>query len=315
MRAPALTLSAALLLFAASSAHAANTAPPAAASSQWAPGAVLYEVAVPKGGLQELTAKLDSLNDGNPHSFGDLGVDVLYLSHDASGQDLAPLRAAAEKRGMKVIADIGGPGGSLPKSVDAPLAAAIVQGVKEGQAGGIAAQLAELVRRSPEGAGETPYLTRQAYPLDGLGREKSAAAVLLTLPGAPFLHEGEELGRGEKANVAAETSDPDSLLSCHRFLIRARHNSEAVRKGNLTLLTQATETTPILAFLRETAGEKVLVVHNLGDTPVEAGPYAVPGTPDPFYVSPGVPPLAGGAGAWKVKLPPHASGIWRMRVR
>src|SRR5436305_1500185 len=140
-------------------------------------------------------------------------------------------------------------------------------------------------------------------------------AVLLPLPGAPFLHSGEELGTGEKANAAAETGDPDSLLSCYRFLIRARHNSEALRKGNLTLLTQPAETTPILAFLRETAGEKVLVVHNLGDTPVEAGPYAVPGTPDPFYVSPGVPPLAGGAGAWKVKLPPHASGIWRMRVR
>src|SRR5436305_1030927 len=148
MRAPALTLSAALLLFAASSAHAANTAPPAAASSQWAPGAVLYEVAVPKGGLQELTPKLDSLNDGNPHSFGDLGVDVLSLPHDASGPDLAPLRAAAEKRGMKVSVDAGSPGGgSLPKKIDAPLAAAIVQGVKEGQAGGIAAQLAELVRR------------------------------------------------------------------------------------------------------------------------------------------------------------------------
>jgi hypothetical protein len=313
MRAPALTLSAAVLLFAS---HSARSAPPPAANPEWAPGAVLYEVSVPKGGLPGVTPKLDFLNDGNPHSFGDLGVDVLYLRGEGAGGDLAPLRAAAEKRGLKLIVDAGGPGGgSLPKSVDAPLAAAIVQGAKEGRAGGIAAQLAELVRRSPEGKGETPFLTQQAYPLDGLGREKSAAAVLLTLPGAPFLHSGEELGTGEKATAAAETSDPDSLLSYYRFLIRARHNSEALRKGNLTLLTQPAETTPILAFLRETAGEKVLVVHNLGDAAVEAGPYAVPGSPDPFYVSPGVPPLAGGAGAWRVKLPPHASGIWRLRVR
>jgi glycosidase len=317
MRASAPFLSAAVLLFAAIS---ASSAPPPATNPEWAPGAVLYEAGDGKGGLQGLLARLDSLNDGNPHSFGDLGVDVLYLPHTPhaiTGPDLAPLRAAAEKRGMKVIVDAGGPGGgSLPKKVDAPLAAAIVQGVKEGQAGGIVTQLAELVRRSPQGAGETPYLTHQAYPLDGLGREKSAAAVLLTLPGAPFLSDGEELGLpGEKATVAAETSDPDSLLSYYRFLIRARHNSEALRQGSLVLLTPANAATPILAFLRQTAGETVLVVHNLGDTAVEAGPYAVPGTPDPFYVSPGVPPLHGSSGAWKVKLPPHASGIWRMRVR
>ncbi|HEV7515342.1 MAG TPA: DUF3459 domain-containing protein [Thermoanaerobaculia bacterium] len=315
----------ALALFFAGSAghagHAAPPAPPAAVNPDWAPGAVLYEIAVPKGGLQGLIAKLDYLNDGNPHSFGDLGVDVLYLRRVGAGEDLAPLLAGARKRGMKVIVDPGRPGGgSLPKSLDAPLAAAVVKGAKEGQAGGIAAQLAELVRRSPGGKGETPFLASPAGPrlaaqLGDLGREKSAAAVLLTLPGAPFLSDGEELGMGEKANVAAETSDPDSLLSSYRFLIRARHNSEALRQGSLTLLTQATETTPVLAFRRATAAETVLVVHNLGDAAVEAGPYNVSGTPDPFYLSPGVTPPTGGAGAWKVKLPPHASGIWRLRVR
>jgi glycosidase len=278
-----------------------------------------------KGTLQGLIANLDSLNDGNPHSFGDLGVDALYLLRspgDGTAQDLAALLAAAHKRGMKVILAPSAPAPSetaLPKSLDAGLAAALVQGAKAGQAGGIAAQLAELVRRSPKGAGETPYLDRHAYPLDGLGREKSAAAVLLTLPGAPFLSYGEELGPpGEKARpatAAAETGDPDSLLSHYRFLIRARHNSEALREGSLVLLTPANATTPILAFLRQTAGETVLVVHNLGAAPVEAGPYNVQGTPDPYYVSPGVPPLGGSSGARKVKLPAHGSGIWRMRVR
>jgi hypothetical protein len=358
MRSPAPSLSAATLalLFVVTAATAANSAPPAtpattppaapaAPDHDWAPGAVLYEVPMGrfrgsngtgKGRLQGLIANLDSLNDGNPHSFGDLGVDALYLlrsSGDGTAEDLAALLAAAHKRGMKVIlapsapsAPAGAPAAvpaasetALPKSLDAGLAAALVQGAKAGQAGGIAAQLAELVRRSPKGAGETPYLDRHAYPLDGLGREKSAAAVLLTLPGAPFLSYGEELGLpGEKAKpatAAAETGDPDSLLSHYRFLIRARHNSEALREGSLVLLTPANATTPILAFLRQTAGETVLVVHNLGAAPVEAGPYNVQGTPDPYYVSPGVPPLGGSSGARKVKLPAHGSGIWRMRVR
>jgi hypothetical protein len=308
----ALSFAALSLLLTASAVHSAPAAVPALAADG-APGDVLYEVSA--GSLQALTARLDTLNDGNPHSFGDLGVDALYLVRspgDGTAADLTALLAAARQRKLRVI--VGNPGDALPKDADAALAAALVQGVKEGLAGGIATQLGELARRSPKGAGETPYLDRHAYPLDGLGRGKSAAAVLLTLPGAPFLYSGQELG-GEKATFAAETGDPESLLSAYRFLIRARHNSEALRKGNLTVLTKAGEATPVLAFLREAEGEKILVLHNLGDAPVEAGPYNVPGVPDPFFVSPGVPPPTGGSGAFKVKLPAHGSGIWKLRVR
>ncbi len=327
MRSPAWTLSAAALalLVAVPTVHSAPPAAPAPAAalagSDWVPGDVLYQVSsggTPQDNLRALTARLDTLNDGNPHSFGDLGVDALYLvrgAGDGMAEDLTALLAAAQKRQLKVILAGSTPTTALPKSADAALAAAVVDGAKSGQAGGIAAQLLELAHRSPKGLGETPYLTRHAYPLDGRGREKSAAAVLLTLPGAPFVYAGDELGGGEKATWAAETSDPDSLLSAYRFLIRARHNSEALRKGNLTVLTRAGDPTPVLAFLRETAGEKVLVLHNLGDTAIEAGPYKVPGVPDPFFVSPGVPPPSGTAGAFKVKLPAHGSGIWKMRVR
>jgi hypothetical protein len=325
MRSPALALSSvalALLVFAPAvpaASPATAPAPSAAADAEWMPGDVLYQVSsngTAAGNLRALTARLDTLNDGNPHSFGDLGVDVLYLvrgTEDGTAEDLAALLAAAHQRKLQVI--VGPAGGTLPKGVDAALAAALVEGAKSGQAGGIAGQLQELAHRSPQGAGETPYLTHHTYPLDGRGREKSAAAVLLTLPGAPFLTAGEELGGGVKATWAAETSDPDSVLSAYRFLIRARHNSEALRKGNLNVLTRAGDTTPVLAFLRETAGEKVLVLHNLGDAPIEAGPYNVPGVADPFFVSPGVSPPTGTSGAFKVKLPAHGSGIWKMRVR
>jgi alpha-amylase len=516
------------------------SAPSGTGGQEWARGAVFYEVFVRsfkdsngdgKGDLQGLIAKLDYLNDGNPHSFGDLGVDALWLmpvfrspsyhGYDTTDyehvnpdygtdEDFAHLLSAAHKRGMKVIVDLvmnhtssqhpwfvdansgpdaakrswyvwraddpgwtqpwGGPnhtwhqgkggyyygvfwggmpdlnfrnpavrremeriadlwlergvdgfrldatrhlvedgpgeqqvdtpethaflkelaahlraihpqavlvgenwtdtakiatyygapaapgGAELPMSFDFPLAEAIVNGAKTGQAGGIAAKLAETARLYPKEAIDPPFLTnhdmiRVATQLgNDLGKEKSAAAVLLTLPGAPFLYYGEELGLEngpgnndeqkrtpmpwdgtenggfttgkpwfafapgkDKANVAAEISAPDSLLSHYRFLIRARHNSEALRKGSLTLLTPVTETTSVLAFLRETPGEKVLVVHNLGDAPVEVGPYAVPGTPDPYFVSPGISPPTGSPGAWKMQLPPHGSGVWRMR--
>jgi alpha-amylase len=522
------------------------TSPAKPGDHEWARGAVFYEVFVRsfedsngdgKGDLKGLIAKLDYLNDGNPHSFGDLGVDALWLmpvfrspsyhGYDTTDyehinpdygtdEDFAQLLAEAHKRGMKVIVDLvmnhtsdkhpwfqdansgpqaakrdwyvwraddpgwtqpwggtnptwhkgnggyyygvfwGGmpdlnfrnpavqkemfrladlwlargvdgfrldatrhlvedgpdqqqvdtpethaflkelaahvravapqavlvgenwtdtpkiasyygsaavPGGDqLPMSFDFPLAAAIVEGAKTGQAGGIAKKLDEIARLYPQGAIDPPFLTnhdmiRVATQLGGdLGKEKSAAAVLLTLPGAPFLYYGEELGLlngpgtddpqkrtpmpwdgtenggfttaakpwdgfapgKEKANVAAETRNPDSLLSHYRFLIRARHNSEGLRKGALTLLTSAADAadaTPILAFLRETAGDRVLVVHNLGDAPLEAGPYDLAGTLDPYFVSPGVPPPSGHPGAWKVKLPAHGSGIWKVRAR
>ena len=244
----------------------------------------------------------------------------------------------------------------LPMSFDFPLAEAIVQAAKSGEATGVAAKLQEIARLYPAGAIDPPFLTnhdmtRVATLLGGnLEREKSAAAVLLTLPGAPFLYYGEEVGLAngpgpkdefkrtpmpwdgtpgggfttgkpwfdfapgkETANVAAETGDPGSLLSCYRFLIRARHNSAALAKGSLALLSPAEGAAPILAFLREDGSERVLVVHNLGASEADAGPYAVAGTPDPLFASPGVTPPHAAQGGLAVHLPPHASGVWRLR--
>jgi alpha-amylase len=251
----------------------------------------------------------------------------------------------------------GEPGGDeLPMSFDFPLAAAIVQAAKTGEASGVAAKLAEIERLYPPGAIDPPFLTnhdmiRVATQLSGdLGSEKSAAAVLLTLPGAPFLYYGEEIGLAngpggkdefkrtpmpwdatpgggfttgkpwfdfapgkETANVAAETSDPGSLLSCYRFLIRARHNSAALEKGDLKLLSPAEGATPVLAYLRQHGGERVLVVHNLGASAADAGPFAVSGAPDPLFASPGVAPPRAAPEGLAVHLPPHGSGVWRLR--
>ncbi len=93
------------------------------------------------------------------------------------------------------------PGGDeLPINFDFPLAGRIIGGVRAGEASGIAGKLTEMKRAYPPGATDVPFLTnhdmrRVASELkDDPGRLRSAAAVLLTLPGTPFLYYGEEVG-------------------------------------------------------------------------------------------------------------------------
>jgi len=80
------------------------------------------------------------------------------------------------------------PGGDeLPLNFDFPLARKIIEGVKTGEAKGIAAKLAENRGAFPTGATDVPFLTnhdqrRVATELqDDAGKLRSAAAVLLTL--------------------------------------------------------------------------------------------------------------------------------------
>ena len=204
------------------------------------------------------------------------------------------------------------PGGDeLPLNFDFPLASQIVQGVLGGNAEGIATKLEEVKRTYPPGATDVPFLTnhdqrRVASELrNDPDKLRTAAAVLLTLPGTPFLYYGEEVGlqngpetadedkrtpmpwdssQGggfttaepwhdfapgrETANVAAQTGDPGSLLSRYRNLIRARHASAALSRGALEVLSGSG---PLLAFLRREGTERVLVVHNLGGQPQVAG--------------------------------------------
>lgn len=247
-------------------------------------------------------------------------------------------------------------GDELPMSFNFPLAGAIVEGAETGEASGIAAKLTEMAEVYPEGVLDAPFLTnhdmiRLATQLgEDEAKQKSAAAVLLTLPGTPFLYYGEEVGLEngpggqdelkrtpmpwdgspgggfttgkpwfdfapgrEEANVAAHTGEPGSLLTHYRNLIRARRDSRALRQGTLRLLTPGDRSSPILAFVREAGGERVLVAHNLGSVAAEAGPWNVPGSPDPLFASPGVAPPGSSPGARTVRLPPGASGVWRLR--
>lgn len=122
-----------------------------------------------------------------------------------------------------------------------------------------------------------------------------AATLLLTLPGTPFIYYGEEIGMtGQKpdelirtpmqwsadeqagftagrpwepvnadyeaVNVAAEASDPGSLLSHYRRLIHLRNEHAALRRGDL--LPLQSECKPLYGYLRHAEDESLLVILN-----------------------------------------------------
>ncbi len=125
---------------------------------------------------------------------------------------------------------------------------------------------------------------------------RMAAAMLLTLPGQPFVYYGEELGmRGEKpdpnlrepmrwnrvagrclakprwktstshdaaaVSVEAEQADPDSLLHFYTMLIHWRSQVGALRDG--AIREHLVDNPHIAAWQLDDADSHVLVVHNL----------------------------------------------------
>ncbi len=134
-------------------------------------------------------------------------------------------------------------------------------------------------------------------------RLKLAAALLLTLPGTPFLYYGEEIGLpngpGERdeekrtpmrwddsdyagfstarpwyafstddpsITVAAQRQDPDSILNWYRRLIALRRSHLALEQGLTEIL--ASPQRSALLFKRHSADGSLLVVANLAANPV-----------------------------------------------
>ncbi len=131
---------------------------------------------------------------------------------------------------------------------------------------------------------------------------KAAASLLLTSPGVPFLYYGEEIGmQGEKPdelirapmqwsgepnagfstavpwepvgeewqtfNIVNEQNDPDSIWAHYQKLIQARIQSDALRVGNLAVIS--TGTNDLYAILRQSEDEAVIVLVNLSDSVID----------------------------------------------
>ncbi|RYF92124.1 MAG: alpha-amylase, partial [Chitinophagaceae bacterium] len=129
-----------------------------------------------------------------------------------------------------------------------------------------------------------------------INKAKMAAAILLTLPGSPYLYYGEEIGmQGKKPDpfirepflwdvkakdkiratwevprnstdstiipVAVQAKDKNSIYNHYKALTQLRNSSKALTYGELEAVDL--KNSALLAFLRTTQGESVLVVHNL----------------------------------------------------
>jgi len=132
-------------------------------------------------------------------------------------------------------------------------------------------------------------------------KAKAAAALLLTLPGIPYIYYGEEIGitgvkpdenirtpmqwtgttgagfttgspwRSVNAdyttkNVAAQQTTTGSLWNLYRDLISIRNNEVTLRQG--TYLPVTASNAALIAFVRQYQGQNILVVVNMGGTAI-----------------------------------------------
>jgi glycosidase len=246
-------------------------------------------------------------------------------------------------------------GDELPMSFDFPLAGAILQAVRTRDAGAIVTTLADVARLYPAEVLDGTFITNHDMPrvATELGpdpaRLRSAAALLLTLPGTPFLYYGEELGLvgnkpdpnirtpmpwddgepgggfttgtpwrafaagREQANVAAQSQDPGSLLAHYRRLVHLRASSPALRRGTIKVLDPGAGNGQLLAFIREAEGERMLVAHNLGAADASAGPWRLRARTADLVHATADGATARVAGGIRVTVPAGGSAIWRLR--
>jgi alpha-amylase len=194
--------------------------------------------------------------------------------------------------------------GPLSAAFDFPLATQLIDSAKSERVGNLGTLLSHTetaLRKATGAAGrDAPFLSnhdqnRVMSQLDGNPQHmRMAAAMLLTLPGQPFVYYGEELGmRGEKpdpnlrepmrwnrvagargettwktstahhaaVSVEAEQADPDSLLHYYTTLIRWRSQIGALRDG--AIHEHVVDNPHIAAWRLDDANSHVLVVHNL----------------------------------------------------
>lgn len=251
------------------------------------------------------------------------------------------------------IATYFGQGDELEMLFDFPLAGALVKTAWSGDSTPVTEALGDLARLYPAGAVDAPFLTNhdQARVATALAKDplrlKLAAAMLLTLPGAPFIYYGEELGLlngpgGEDEwkrtpmlwsedgpgygfttgtpwqrtnptqvvpSYAVQVKDPNSLWARYRALIAARHASPALAHGTLEVLTTSSK---VLAFTRRTAAEQVVVVHNVSGSAQTVALAGVQARALVAVFSDASVTASKTGTEWSVQLPAQSSAVFRL---
>jgi alpha-amylase len=203
------------------------------------------------------------------------------------------------------------------------VARATMQAAATGDAGGFFKAVAQANERFPSGRW-SPFLTNHDQPrvmtvLGDPAKARVAASAMLMLPGMPFVYYGEEIGMiGPKPdemirtpmqwssapnggfttgkpweplqadwktkNVAAQDSNPESLLNHYRKLIQLRNAHPALNRGSLLLLGTMDTTRTIVTWLRSWRDEVFLIVVNFGsrdsDAYMEKLPRSLPAVRD-----------------------------------
>ena len=183
-----------------------------------------------------------------------------------------------------------------------PLSSAIAESVSGGRANPLLKVLKETLTTFPKGQYATFLRNHDQKRLmnefkGNLNQSLQAAAILLTLPGVPFLYYGEEIGlslnrkgmqwdasspnwgfttgrvfsngtqeKDAAFTVSAQTGDNKSLLSSYRRLIALRNSQPALLKGDITLVE--TGNPQVLAYLRSLGKQHFVVIHNLSEKTV-----------------------------------------------
>jgi alpha-amylase len=199
----------------------------------------------------------------------------------------------------------------VPEEVDIAfefkLAEAIIAAVNSGGKERLNSQLQTVLEGYPEGQ-FAPFLTNHdmTRAMTQLGnspeKAKLAAALMLSMPGVPFIYYGEEIGltgtrpedtnvrrpmqwdasatagftsgtpwlelgtKGRGADVDTQNADPNSLFNTYRSLIHLRQDTPALRAGDTWVVQSSLP--QVFSLLRYSEGEAVLVVANLSSEAV-----------------------------------------------
>ena len=130
-------------------------------------------------------------------------------------------------------------------------------------------------------------------------KEKQAGAILLTAPGKPYIYQGEELGyygsksggdeyvrtpvnwdggawadnrlggktisdlKGSAFSVKTQENDNTSVLNVYKAFSRARNTYPALAEGTMSACTSISDQTLAAWYMTDSAGHKMLVVHNV----------------------------------------------------
>jgi alpha-amylase len=203
-------------------------------------------------------------------------------------------------------------GDELDLAFEFDLAGSIISNVWYNSARGIRDSLQNVTQTYPPGKYGT-FLTnhdieRMMTKLGGSEiKARMAAAILLTIPGVPFIYYGEEIGMTgtkpdenirtpmqwstennagfttvtfpwrpanadyKEKNVTNQLADPGSLLAHYRTFIQLRNQHEALRIGDYIPIEA--DLNRILAYLRQSENETVLILMNLHKEPI--GEYSL----------------------------------------